>query len=282
MMAALRAGLLLAAFFAMTLPLMPVQALFLRFGIRGRKPPARHFPHWYHRQLCRLLGVRLHVEGTLEPGTPTLILANHVSWLDIPVLSAAAPVSFVAKREVGTWPMVRTLARLQRTVFVDRERRMTVATTASEIEQRLLLGDAIVLFAEGTSNDGNQVLPFRSALIGAAGLEQRRKGATPQAPTVEVRTLCLAYTHLHGIALDRLQRPAIAWYGDMALGSHVWALLRGGPLDVHIRIGPAVPLAQFADRKALATHAEREVRLTVADLLRHAGAPPRHRAQDGH
>jgi 1-acyl-sn-glycerol-3-phosphate acyltransferase len=173
MIPSLRAGTLLAGFFALTLPLMPVQALLLRLGSRGKRPPLRHFPNWYHRTLCRLLGVRLHVDGALTPGTPTLLLSNHVSWLDIPVLSAMAPVSFVAKREVGTWPLVRTLARLQRTVFVDRERRLTVGVTTSEIEERLSAGDAVVLFAEGTSNDGNRVLPFRRHRPAAQSLWRR-------------------------------------------------------------------------------------------------------------
>lgn len=275
----LRASTLLTAFFVFTLPLMPVQALLLRVGARGDRPPWRHFPNWYHRRLCRLLGVRLHIEGRIEPGTPTLILANHVSWLDIPVLSAMAPVSFVAKSEVGTWPMVRTLARLQRTIFVDRTRRMTVGQTASEIERRLAIGDAVVLFAEGTSNDGNQVLPFRSALIAAAGIDARRGTRSSgdenadqrPARAVEVRTLAIAYTHRNGLPLDRFARPEIAWYGDMELGGHVWTLLKRGALDVSITIGPPVPLEAFADRKALARQAEADVRSNVTGLLRQAG-----------
>ena len=260
MIPSLRAGAILTAFFALTLPLMPVQAVLLRLGMRGKRPPLRHFPNWYHRQLCRLLGVRLHIEGELTPGTPTLLLANHVSWLDIPVMSAMAPVSFVAKREVGTWPMVRTLARLQRTVFVDRERKLTVGATTSEIEQRLDAGDAVVLFAEGTSNDGNRVLPFRSALIGAAGVDQPRKGAQAGAALrLEVRTLALAYTHRHGIPLDRFQRHDIAWYGDMDAASHAWQLLGLGPIDAEIRISDPVPLDDYADRKALARATESEI-----------------------
>lgn len=277
-MAMVRACLILAAFVMLTVPLMPVQALLLRLRHGGARPAQRHFPHWYHRQLCRLLGVRVHIEGAVKPGTPTLLLANHVSWLDIPVLSAVAPVSFVAKREVGTWPFVSTLARLQRTVFVDRERRTSVGATKGEIEQRLALGDAIVLFAEGTSNDGNRVLPFRSALIGAAGIDRRRASegvgvGEVQAPkqVIEVRTLSIVYSHLHGIALDRFQRPGIAWYGAMGLGTHLWAVLKSGPLDVHVRIGDPVSLASFPDRKALTTHCERQVRSGVARMLREAG-----------
>ena len=88
-----------------------------------------------------------------------------------------------------------------------------------------------------------------------------------------VQTLSVAYTHLHGMPLGRHQRPHVAWYGDMELPGHLWALLMSGPLDAHIRIGDPVPLEHFADRKALAQHAEAEVRRNVVQALRHAGMP---------
>ena len=154
---------------------MPVQALLLRVGSSG----ARAFPHWYHRQVCRLLGIRIHIDGAVVRDRPVLLVANHTTWLDIPVLSAVAPVSFVAKKEVGTWPFVSSLARLQRSVFVDRTRRTAVGQAAGEILARLAQGDTVVLFAEGTSSDGNRVLPFMTSLFAAAkpsGGGHRRAG----------------------------------------------------------------------------------------------------------
>ena len=121
-MRALRAWLVLAAFFAFTFPLMPLQLLFLRTGSRY----ARTFPNWYHRQVCRLVGIRLHIDGGVAREQGVLLISNHVSWLDITVLSAVAPVSFVAKQEVASWPFVSWLAKLQRSVFVDRTRRSEV------------------------------------------------------------------------------------------------------------------------------------------------------------
>ena len=160
----LRAFLVLAAFFAFTLPLMPLQLLFLATGSRY----ARSFPHWYHRQVCKIVGIRLNVEGEVAEEQGVLLISNHVSWLDITVLSAVAPVSFVAKQEVASWPFVSWLAKLQRSVFVDRNRRNEVGDKANEILDRLAGGDHIVLFAEGTSSDGNSVVPFKTALFAAA------------------------------------------------------------------------------------------------------------------
>jgi 1-acyl-sn-glycerol-3-phosphate acyltransferase len=261
-MSAVRGGSILAAFMAVTVPLMPVQALFVRTSPWF----ARRLPHWYHRQVCRIIGVRLSIEGEVAKGRPVLLVSNHTSWLDIPVLSAVAPLSFVAKKEVGRWPFVASLARLQRTVFVDRERRSAVGETAGEITQRLAAGDTVVLFAEGTSSDGNRVLPFKTSLFAAA--KPTSKSGTDAVPDAVVQTVSLVYTARHGLPLGRAGRPGVGWYGDMEMQSHAWQLLKGGPLDVHIRIGAPVALASFADRKALARHSEDEVRRNVVGLLR--------------
>lgn len=260
-MSAFRAVSILAGFAVLTLPLMPVQALLLRTNKRW----ARSFPHWYHRQVCRLVGLRLHVDGDVARDRPVLLISNHTSWLDIPVLSAVAPLSFVAKKEVGSWPFVSSLARLQRTVFVDRQRRTTVAETAGEILDRLAAGDTVVLFAEGTSSDGNRVLPFKTSLF-AAAKPTARLDSEPRDAVVQ--TLSLVYTHLNGVPLGRADRPLIGWYGDMEMGSHAWQLLKAGVLDVRIRVGPQVPLAAFADRKDLARRSEDEVREHVVRMLR--------------
>jgi 1-acyl-sn-glycerol-3-phosphate acyltransferase len=256
----LRAFLVLAVFFAFTLPLMPLQLLFLATGSRY----ARTFPHWYHWQVCKIVGIRLNVEGEVAAEQGVLLISNHVSWIDITVLSAVAPVSFVAKQEVASWPFVSWLAKLQRSVFVDRNRRNEVGDKANEILERLASGDHIVLFAEGTSSDGNSVLPFKTALFAAAKpMDGRRMGAN-----VSAQTLALTYPKIYGLPLCRRGRHVIAWYGDMDLASHAWRLLGLGPIDANIRIGPPVPLDSFPDRKALARYAEDEVRKDVVDILR--------------
>ena len=259
-MRSLRAFLVLGAFFALTFPLMPLQLLFVRTGSRY----ARSFPHWYHRQVCRIVGVRLNVEGDIAAEQGVLIVANHVSWLDITVLSAVAPVSFVAKQEVASWPFISWLAKLQRSVFVDRTRRSEAGDKANEILERLAGGDHIVLFAEGTSSDGNSVVPFKTALFAAA----KPSGGAPMGAKVSAQTLALTYPKIYGLPLCRRGRHVIAWYGDMDMASHAWRLLGLGPIDANIRIGPPVPLDAFPDRKALARYAEDKVRGDVVELLR--------------
>ena len=269
-MGAVRAGSILSGFLAITVPLMPVQALLVRCSPRL----ARKLPHWYHPPGVPDNRRAPHIEGEVAKGRPVLLVANHTSWLDIPVLSAVAPVSFVAKKEVSRWPFVSALARLQRSVFVDRERRTAVGASTSEILARLNAGDAIVLFAEGTSSDGNRVLPFKSSLFAAAKPPDR---LAPEPSEAVVQTLSIVYMRLCGIPLGRNDRPRVGWYGDMELQGHAWELLKAGPLDVEVRIGPPVSLDCFADRKELARHTEGEVRANVIRRLRQR--PPHERLE---
>jgi 1-acyl-sn-glycerol-3-phosphate acyltransferase len=236
---------------------MPIQALFVAFNL----PPKRHLPYWYHKAVCKLLGVRVHMSGAPIAEGPVLIVSNHISWLDIPVLSSIAPLSFVAKNEVSTWPFISALAKLQRTVFIDRTRRSAVAETRNQIMEKLHAKERIVLFAEGTSSDGNQVLPFKSPLF--AAVEANEKNGDGYL----IQTCSIVYTHIHGLPMNRQQRPAIAWYGDMDMLSHAWGVLKGGPLDVRVRFSKPVLMSEVGDRKKLAAHAYERVRFDFSQLL---------------
>ena len=248
-MAAVKAALAIVATFvlalALSVPHIPITRLW----------PARagYFPWLFHRLVLRLIGIRLDVEGRLAPG-PVLIVANHVSWLDIVVLGAIGELSFIAKHEVAGWPGFGTLARLQRTVFVNRERPKQAMRAKSEIEKRFDAGERIVLFAEGTSSDGNRILPFRTPLFAVAAYCPDKERPVP------VQPLSLAYTRLHGLPIDRALRPKFAWYGDMSMVPHIWAILCAGPIDVKIVLHEPVTLADFANRKELASYCEAHVR----------------------
>lgn len=252
-----RAAFILTVFLAVTFLLIPFQWLLLTLG----SPARRTLPHRYHRFVARLFGIHIRVLGT-PPAAAALLLANHSSWLDIVIFSAVMPLSFVAKSEVGSWPFFGTLARLQRTVFVTRARRSETGEARDAIAERLAQADVLVLFPEGTSDDGNMVLPFKSALLSAAdaALHDGRK--------VIVQPVSTAYVARQGIPMGRENRPLYAWYGDMELVPHLWEALEAGPLDVVVQFHP--PL-EAMDRKELARVAWDTVRKGQAAAL--AGIP---------
>lgn len=253
-MQTLRAWAIVIVFLTVTLIGIPYQSMALRFGWKRRKT----FPHAYHRFMARLFGVRIKTIGKPLTGEGVLIVANHTSWLDIIVFSAVGHVSFVAKAEVATWPLFSTLAKLQETVFVERTRRHATGEARDLIRERLLSGDTLVLFPEGTSNDGNMVLNFKSALMGAA--EARVADGKGGERAVRVQPVSTAYVSLHGMPMGRENRPLYAWYGDMELVPHLWEALKTGPIDVIVEFHAPMDVDQLGGRKALAARAEAIVR----------------------
>ncbi len=244
-------------------------------ALRAAPPLARWLPVYFHRYLLFVLGVRVERIGAPDPRKPLLIAANHLSWLDILVISSLFPVSFIAKSEVGSWPLFGTLARLQRSIFVERQRRGKTAEVNRDIAERLQLGDALVLFAEGTTSDGTRILPFRSALIGAvqAVTGQEKSGQEdrgPQKPEPAVsylQPLSIAYPRIGGLPIGRENHPLIAWYGDMDLLPHLADFFTLPGVDCRVTLLPAIEVGQNHDRKAMTRQIEADIRATHARTL---------------
>ena len=216
-------------------------------------------PVIFHKLALNLLGVKIRMAGAELVEGPCLIAANHVSWLDILVLGSLNELSFVAKIEVATWPIFGLFARLQRCLFVDRDKRTATAEFKENMRKRLDAGDRLVLFPEGTSSDGNRVLPFRSALMSAAEVPVSDFLGGSVRP-IKVQPMTIAYTRIHGLPMGRQYRPYFAWYGDMEMTSHIWEVLKLGPCDVTIHVHDAVTMEQIGDRKALARYCEAKVK----------------------
>ena len=241
-------------YLAFTFVLIPVQAA----GLAMRRPWVAKFPCCYHRACCRILGLRVRRIGLATNDRPALFAANHVSYLDITALGSLLPASFVAKREVRRWPLFGWLARLQRSVFVDRQVRST-AEQRDTIAGRLAAGDALILFPEGTSGDGNRVLPFKSALFSVAD-----GGANGP---VTVQPVSIAYTRLDGMPIGRHLRPLFAWYGSMALAPHLWTALGLGAIEIVVEFHRPTTLAACGSRKLLARYCQERVAAGVAEAL---------------
>lgn len=224
-------------------------------------------PRLFHRIVCGALGVRVEVRGVRAVATPTLFVVNHVSWLDIFVLGAQLPAAFVAKSEVAAWPLVGLLARLQPTLFVRRDDRRGAARQAGDLARLLRAHGAAVLFAEGTSSDGSQVLPFRTSLF----------GAVVDVPGLRIQPVSLAYVGLSGAPVTAANRDTVAWYGDMTLAPHLFALAGETRIDAALLLHP--PFVPGVDRKALAQRCETLVR-AGCETLRASGGHSARRSGD--
>ena len=224
-----------------TLGSMPVQGVCLL--LPGR--PKVAFARLYWAGFSRLLGLRVRVIGALASGgqRPVVFVSNHSSWVDVPVLGGVLDGCFVAKGEIAGWPVVSTIARLGRTVFVSRHRGTTVRER-DDMRGRLAVGDNLILFPEGTSSDGSRVLPFRTPFFAVA---EKREGSLPLLQPVSV-----VYDRIGGLPAGRASRPVFAWYGDMDIASHFWRLGQHCGLRATVLLHAPIDPVGYADRKALA------------------------------
>ncbi len=239
-----------------TFALMGLQALALVF----KWPLRKTLPYWYHQRCCRILGFRVERRGRQSRQHPTLYVCNHLSYFDIMVLGSLIKGSFVAKSEVAGWPFFGWLAKLQRTVFVQRGARHRTAEHRDEMLERLNADDDLILFPEGTSGDGHWVLPFKSALFSVA---ERR----PHDQPLRVQPVSVAYTRLDGVPMGRYLRPLFAWYGDMELPSHMWRATGMGLVTVVVEFHAPVTIDEFGSRKALSEHCYQRVSKGLAAAL---------------
>lgn len=264
--------ILRSAFFLLVLLPYIVVALPFQFVVtRLNLPFWNALPRLFHRLSCIFLGLRVTVVGRPETGRPTLLVSNHISWTDIIAVGAVADVTFVAKSEIARWPVVGFMASMQKTIYVDRNRRRDAHRTSSEMAQRLAGGGAVLLFAEGQSDIGTHVLPFRSALVGAAQAAMREAGAR----NVAIQPMTIAYTRLQGLPVSRNERSLIAWIKSKSIGENIVEILCGGVREVTIAFGDPVPLNEGDDRKQVTKRCEEEVRRMLVALNRGETLPKR-------
>ena len=222
-----------------TIPAALTQAALLALPGRGKVAFAR----MYWASLCSLLGLDVRVIGTpaqRQDGRPVVFASNHSSWLDVLVLGGVVEACFIAKADVARWPVIQTIARLGRTVYVSR-RATSTGRERDDMRARLDAGDNLILFPEGTSSDGSRVLPFRSAFFSIV------EGDRPPL----IQPVSIVYDQLAGLPMGRASRPVFAWYGDMDLGSHFWRLAQHRGLRATVLLHTPVDPAAYSSRKAL-------------------------------
>ncbi len=246
-----------------TLLLVPIQVLAMWTGWYSENL-ARGL---WHRINVRVLGFRIHVAGKMTLQRPLLIASNHISWTDIEVLASLFDLTFIAKSDIDDWPIIGKLFRLQRPIYVERSRKRKTGEQASEIAERMARDQPIVLFPEGSTGDGNRVMPFKSSLFGAAA-KSIESGIRE---TVHIQPVAIVYTRIHGVPMGRLHRPLAAWIGDSALLPHLKELLRNGGVDVELHFGEPVEFSAETSRKAAARLMESRVK----EMMRLALHEPR-------
>ena len=191
----------------------------------GRPEDVETRLHRWASKTTRSLGLRIHVEGEIPSG-PVVLVANHLSYLDIPLLWTLVPGRFVARADVADWPGVGPASRTLGTIFLDRARRRSLLDVLPRMTDALRSGEAVVFFPEATSTRGADVLPFKSSLFEASV----RTGAPVVAASLQYETK------------DRNQpaRECVCWWGDMTFLPHVRRLLTLPSIEARVRFSPVL------------------------------------------
>ena len=207
---------------------------------------ARHraLVRWWSAKLLRIVGVATIVEG--EPPargeTGAMIAANHISWLDIFAVSSVRPTRFIAKSEVRDWPLAGWIAERAGTIFIRRERRRDTARINDLVHEALARGDCVGLFPEGTTTEGDALLPFHSSLFEAA-----------VANGAHVHPCAIRYEHPDGTPCR-----AMAYVGELSFMQSLGLVMRQRGVVARLRFAPVVEPAGL-DRRAVAAAAEARI-----------------------
>ena len=228
--------------------------IFLRAALRGRGVLPHERAEWMHhcgRTFLHAMGIRFRIEGN-PPAGKVVVVANHLSYLDIVIAGAAMPCSFVAKQEIASWPAFGSLARMGRTIFLDRASRASAWDAADRMVERLAQGVPVLFFPEGTSTDGSELLRFHSTLFAAA--IETGSSVVPTAIFYEP----------HGAGLNE---RTLCWYGDDAFLPHLIKVLGGNDFTAVIRFGAP---ERYPDRRTAAWRSHDAI-----ESLRKQGSAPR-------
>ncbi|WP_328477349.1 1-acyl-sn-glycerol-3-phosphate acyltransferase [Streptomyces sp. NBC_00377] len=227
--------------------------------------PARTV-RWWSRTVVRAAGVRVRITGATAPtGTGLLLVANHISWLDIPLLAAVRPARMLAKAEIRRWPVAGTLVARGGVLFIDRDRLRALPATVARIADALRAGQAVAVFPEGSTWCGRAQGHFRRAVFQAA-LDAR----------VPVQPVRIRYRDRDGAA-----GTAAAFVGDDPLLTSLWRVASTRGLVAEVEVLPALAPDTHPDRRTLATAAGARVRgeagaeIEVMPALAPGGHPDR-------
>ena len=244
----------LIIFLLLTLALLPFQFIIVFFI----KNYAYIIPYFYHKICLRIFGIKIKTFGKVSINSPILLISNHASYLDIIILGSLFKTSFIAKKEISKWPLLGILAKLQNTIFIDR-RVSSLKKQENQIIKHLNEKKNLVIFPEGTSSDGNRVLPFKSSLFNIFEKNLNSK--------ILVQTITIVYKKINGIPMNRIERKNITWHSNMDLIPNIFNVLKKLSIEVEIIFNDEFLPSKEYDRKKLALHCWEKINYNLINSL---------------
>lgn len=223
---------------------------------------AKHVIPFYHTGLCFFMGVKVECIGEPSKHISTLFISNHVSYLDIPVLGSLINGFFVAKSEIAHWPVINRLAKIQNTIFIER-RASKAKSQIAILRETLKQGNRLILFPEGTSTNGAEVLPLKSSLFSAVETDEA---------DILIQPVSVVYSQYKGKGMDQAVRDNFAWYADMPFGPHIFNVLGLAQVTAVVTFSEPIRLSDYSNRKACALASWEIMNKTFEDAFQASGS----------
>ena len=244
----------LIIFLLFTLVLLPFQLVIVYLI----KKNTYIIPYFFHNLCRRIFGIKIKICGKVSGNFPVLFISNHASYLDILILGSLFKTSFVAKKEVAKWPLFGILAKLQNTIFVDR-RISSLKSQENQIIEHLNKKNNLVIFPEGTSSDGNKVLPFKSSLFNI--FEENLDSG------IFIQTITIVYKKINGISLNRIDRKDITWHSNMYLVPNILNVLKKFSIEVEVIFNQEFLPNKKWNRKKIALQCWKKINYNLINSL---------------
>jgi 1-acyl-sn-glycerol-3-phosphate acyltransferase len=217
-------------------------------------------PNLYGKTLCFILRIKVERQGQPETKRHVIFVGNHLSYADIGAIGGYLPASFISKAEVKKWPLFGALATLGKTVFIERDRHAAEKGIA-DIKKALRQGQNLILFPEGTSTNGLQVLPFKSTLFEIFLSEELKD-------ELWVQPFTMTITGINGAPVTRPEQNDIyAWYGDDEFLPHLWRLAKSRGAYIKLTFHPPKAAKNYNDRKVFANDCHEDVARGLQNTL---------------
>ena len=238
--------LCLSIFIIITIPIQFILN-FLRLNLKNT------YPLFFYKIIKNIAGINLHIEG-LKKNKPnitgTLYIANHVSWFDILCLGSVLNARFIAKKEVASMGIFGFLAKLSNTFFIDNSSKNMIYQYNNFIKSKLLNGESLILFPEGTTSDGNSIKKFKSSLFECINSSDK---------LINVQPISICYVRKNNLPMGIYSRRFIAWVGETSMVSSMKEFLSSGSITVSLIFHPEVSMSRFDNRKELTSFCEEQI-----------------------
>lgn len=216
----------------------------------------------YCKSALKILGIKVGEKGYENiPEDSVMFVSNHTSYLDILVLGSKIKVRFTPKIEISKWPIINFLVKMSLPVYIHRNASKSLEQK-KKIREIIEGGDSILIFPESTTNDGNEVLPFKSSMFGVAEPNENAH----EDEHIAIQPISIVYTHIDGEIASEHNMDKVAWYGDMKFLPHFWNLLACKGAKVKIMYHSELYYEDFGDRKSLSKHCEEIITKGVEEI----------------